>query len=305
MKRKLFTPITISAAGVIVAIIAILVTIILNQAPEPNFSISINPIEISVQQGGTIPVTVNVIALNNYKHPIYLSTSTENPQITSTFSIQSMRAEPSFTSIMTMNVSKNVSPQLYTISIKGIGADGKEQVCNLILNITSAPQLEPTKLTNLFYPSGFMGDRDDIELDTKFTGTYHSGNSCIQIIYSARRSHNEGWAGIYWQYPNGNWGQSEEARDLTGAKKLTFWARGQRGREKIEFKTGGINGKYKDSMKGPYSTDVQELTTGWEQFTIDLEGKDLSHVIGGFCWVASADLNSSGCTIFIDDIYFE
>ncbi|MCX6170650.1 MAG: hypothetical protein NTX65_15015 [Ignavibacteriales bacterium] len=305
IKRNFFTQKNISISTVIVAIAAIIVTVILRQRPEGSFSISVNPIEISVQQGGSIPASVNIIALNDYEYPVYLSTSTENSGITASFSVQSMKAEPSFTSIMTINLKKDIVPRTYTLLIKGIGADGKEKKCNLIVNVTSTPQLEPIKLTDLFYPSGFMGDQDDVRLNARFTGTSHTGNSCIQISYSAKSSNNEGWAGIYWQYPDGNWGDSEEARDLTGAEKLTFWARGQQGGEKVEFKTGGINGKHKDSMKGPYSTDVLTLTTGWEKYTINLKGKDLSHVIGGFCWVASADLNHKGCTIYIDDIYFE
>ncbi|MBD3342747.1 MAG: hypothetical protein GF353_26860 [Candidatus Lokiarchaeota archaeon] len=304
-KKSFLNQKTIGVAGVIVAIVSVLVVILLNQGPEPDFSISVNPIEISVQQGGKIPVSVNVIALNNYKHPIYLSATSENSEIASSFSIQSMKAAPSFSSIMTIDVNSNVEPQTYTLIIKGIGADGKEKNCNLILNVSPAPNFDPTPATALFYPSGFMGDIGDIILNDNFTNTVHTGRSCIQIQYSAKMSHNKGWSGIYWQYPDKNWGDSPDARDLTGATRITFWARGQKGGERVEFKTGGINGKYKDSMGGPYSTGVLNLSTGWEQFTINLKGKDLSHVIGGFCWVASSALNPKGCIIYIDDIIFE
>jgi len=43
-----------------------------------------------------------------------------------------------------------------------------------------------------------------------------------------------------------------------------------------------------------------------KKYEIDLEGSDLSSVIGGFCWVASKDFNSHPTIVFyFDDIYFE
>ena len=38
---------------------------------------------------------------------------------------------------------------------------------------------------------------------------------------------------------------------------------------------------------------------------IDLEGKDLSHIIGGFCFAASKDDNPNGFVVYFDDIIYE
>lgn len=163
----------------------------------------------------------------------------------------------------------------------------------------------PKYIVDLFYASGWMGDWGDITLDAASTDNPHSKPICIKIAYSGAESQGNKWAGIYWQYPENNWGDKSEGRDLTGATRLTFWVRGEKGGEKAEFKVGGITGNYPDSIQPLVTTGVTVLSNRWQQYTIYLTGKDLSHVIGGFCWVTSKDLNPLGCTIYLDDIRFE
>ncbi len=157
---------------------------------------------------------------------------------------------------------------------------------------------------NHFVPSGWMGDYGDLKYNDKFTTNPHSGSTCIQITYSGKATQGARWAGIYWQNPPNNWGTRPGGYDLTGAKKLTFWARGDKGGERIEeFKTGGITGEYADSDVAGIGPVV--LTTEWQQFTIDLEGKDLSSISGGFCWATNLDAAPEGCTFYLDDIRYE
>ena len=157
---------------------------------------------------------------------------------------------------------------------------------------------------NHYIPSGWMGDYGDLKLNPGNTDKPHSGNTCIKITYNAKMAQNAGWAGIYWQYPANNWGEKKGGFNLVGASKLTFWARGDKGGERIaEFKVGGITGEYPDSDS--QSIGPVELTTEWQKFTIDLKGKDLSNIIGGFCWTASKDDNPDGFVIFLDDIMYE
>lgn len=157
---------------------------------------------------------------------------------------------------------------------------------------------------NHFYPSGWMGDYGDLRVNVKEMVNPHSAPSCVKISYTAKGKNGAGWAGVYWQQPANNWGTANAGYNLTGAKKLTFWARGEKGNEVInEFKVGGIQGEYAD-------TDVAgigpvKLTIAWKKYEIDLAGKDLSRIAGGFCWATSADENPDGFNIFIDDIMFE
>ena len=108
--------------------------------------------------------------------------------------------------------------------------------------------VENNSKENHFAPSGWMGDYGDLKINQASTEMPRSGNTCIKITYSAKMSQGAGWAGIYWQQPANNWGEKKGGYDLTGATKLTFWARGAAGGEKIaEFKMGGITGEFPDS----------------------------------------------------------
>ena len=157
---------------------------------------------------------------------------------------------------------------------------------------------------NHFAPSGWMGDYGDIQLDDKCLTNPHSGTTSIKIVYTGQASQGARWSGVYWQNPPNNWGTRPGGYDLTGAKKLTFWAKGDKGGERIEeFKVGGITGEYADSDVAGIGPVV--LTTEWQEFTIDLEGKDLSSVSGGFCWATNLDVNPQGCTFYLDDVRYE
>jgi len=159
-------------------------------------------------------------------------------------------------------------------------------------------------LKNHFVASGWMGDYGDIKMDEKSTKRPRSGATCIKTIYTGRGMQGARWAGVYWQNPPNNWGTRPGGYDLRGAKKLTFWARGEIGGEKIqEFKMGGLTGEYADSDIA--STGLVTLTTEWQQFTIDLQGKDLSYISGGFCWATNVDANPAGCTFYLDDVRYE
>jgi hypothetical protein len=157
---------------------------------------------------------------------------------------------------------------------------------------------------NHYVPSGWMGDYGDLKIDEKHMKNPHGGSTCVQIVYNGKATQGARWAGMYWQNPPNNWGTRPGGYDLTGAKKLTFWARGEQGGERIEeFKIGGITGEYADSDIAGIGPVV--LSTEWQQFTIDLEGKDLSSISGGFCWATNLDANPEGCTFYLDDIKYE
>ena len=157
---------------------------------------------------------------------------------------------------------------------------------------------------NHYIPSGWMGDTGDIKMNDQSAENPHGGTTSIQFIYSAKKSQGQGWAGVYWQNPANNWGNKKGGFDLTGMTKLTFWARGAKGGELIQkVMIGGIKGTYSDTTAvemGPI-----ELTNTWKQYTVNLVGKDLSYINGGFSWSTTVDLNPEGATFYIDDIKFE
>jgi hypothetical protein len=160
------------------------------------------------------------------------------------------------------------------------------------------------KSGNHFIPSGWMGDYSDIHFNDASTENPHSGDTCIKITYSPRSPQGSGWVGMYWQTPANNWGDRPGGFDLTGKRRLTFWARGAKGGEVIaEFKMGGIGGQNGDSDS--VSTGSIVLSKEWQKYTVGLADRDLHHIIGGFCWSATRDSNPNGMTFYLDDIRYE
>jgi len=157
---------------------------------------------------------------------------------------------------------------------------------------------------NHYIPSGYMGDYSDVKIETASFDNPHSGTTCIKVTYSNAVSQGARWAGMYWQSPANNWGDKKGGFDLTGARKLTFWARGAKGEERIEeFKIGGITGLYPDSDLAGIGPVM--LTRDWKKYEIDLSGKDLSYISGGFCWATNIDVNAEGAVFYLDDIRYE
>ena len=154
-----------------------------------------------------------------------------------------------------------------------------------------------------FIASGYMGDTDNIEMFSAHREKPQSPPLCFMIRYIPGA---KGWAGIYWQNSPDNWGDTVGANfSDNNFNKITFWAKGETGNEIIEFKSGGISGKqYEDSYSSKTTPRRTALTKDWVKYEINLEGLDLSSVIGGFAWVASAKDNPNGVTFYLDDINF-
>lgn len=157
---------------------------------------------------------------------------------------------------------------------------------------------------NHFFPTGWMGDWNDIKMNQKCLIAPYSGKTCLEFVYTAKATRGARWAGVYWQNPANNWGGIDGRYDLRGAKRLTFWARGKSGGERIEtVKMGGIGGNFPDSAEVTIPAIV--LTKEWRKYTIDLSRADLSAISGGFCWMGNADMNPYGMTFYLDDIRYE
>ena len=150
-----------------------------------------------------------------------------------------------------------------------------------------------------FIPSGYMGNAGAIKMDGNCTDNPHSGKNCIKVDYTAA----DNWGGVVWQSPANDWGDAPGGWDLTGAKKLTFWARGAKGGETVGFLVGiiGSDKKFHDTTLA--KLDAVSLTTSWTQYTIDLTDKDLSRIKTGFGWTLAG--SGSPVTFYLDDIRYE
>lgn len=164
---------------------------------------------------------------------------------------------------------------------------------------------DKNSLSNHFHPTGWVGDWGDVICNDDFRLDPHEGRTCIKVVYSAQASEMQGWAGIYWLHPPNNWGDKPGGFNLIGVISLSFWAKGAVGGEKVEFSVGGVAGFYGDSLQPAVSTGVANLTSCWQRFSIDLLGKNVTRVVGGFSWISNRTLNPIGATFYLDDIRYE
>jgi hypothetical protein len=159
---------------------------------------------------------------------------------------------------------------------------------------------------NRFVPSGYMPTGECIKMDDVWRDNCKDA-SCIKVVYDIGCSlKSRRWAGVYWLNPPDNWGDRKGGYNLTGARRLVFWARGEAGGERIaEFRLGGVgNGReYPDSDTASIGPVI--LSKEWKEYEIDLRGKDLTYISGGFAWIANTDDNPSSCVFYLDHIRYE
>ena len=162
-----------------------------------------------------------------------------------------------------------------------------------------------------------------VDVNGSWSEEKHSGATSLRCTFLPRPP---GFGGFYFQNgvllgeqtaPQPNFGTYPNAGidDLVGATALTFWARGERGGEEIEFFVLGVGRdavtgekveEFPDSsFRRPKEGTIVRLTREWKQYTISVGGLDLSYVLGGFGWVAAMERNPAGAVFFIDDIQYE
>lgn len=200
-------------------------------------------------------------------------------------------------------------------------------------------------------------------MNEAWTTSPHSGLTCIRASFRPKLVNNRfNWGG--WYFMNGiqreagfkpergkeecpdvtqesaarnsrfslelpNWGHYQDSgvTELTGATRVTFWARGERGGERVEFfalgvgwdadykKLHGVDTRQKDPVTGeeylhadssPKVSKTIPLTRDWQPYSLELKGRNLSYVLGGFGWAAGATENGMRpITFYMDDIRYE
>ncbi|MFH0953421.1 MAG: hypothetical protein V1873_03730 [Verrucomicrobiota bacterium] len=152
-----------------------------------------------------------------------------------------------------------------------------------------------------FSPSGYMGDISDLKLAGSYKNLHQEGYPCLKIMYMAEG--HMGWAGVAWQNPANNWGEFDGGYNLSKAKQLSFWVRGEKGGEIVEFKLGGTAANYPDSEN--LTSGAITLRNEWTQYMLDLSSADLFYVSSGFGLTLKQDANPNGCVFYIDDVQYQ
>lgn len=142
------------------------------------------------------------------------------------------------------------------------------------------PEL-PLTVDDWFGPSGYMGDGEDglIEDTTCETRAPDALGNCHRFVWTPGE---KAWAGVYWQFPDGNWGTATGLNIPTGATAVRFTAWGETGNEVVTFGTGmgDVDG---------FSVELSnvELTTSPTEYRLELTDVDYGRVVGGFVWTCT------------------
>jgi len=200
------------------------------------------------------------------------------------------------------------------VSVVAHNQEGASPQSSVLIS-TAAPPV--VRLDTVGIPAGWMASGDTssmIELSGSPAGR-HTGADCIKARYIHRPK--QTFAAVMW-WPKAcglsgirdAWSQVKacscsvdvlKAGNLRSANRMTFWARGERGGEVIEFKVG-------DDKICPLpgsSSDPLTLTTDWKQYEVDISGLDMKKAVALFTWVATDLHNPNGATFYLDDIQFE
>lgn len=149
-----------------------------------------------------------------------------------------------------------------------------------------------------YIPSGFMGDTEGISLDDACRDNPRVGTTCLKNTF-ARKT---GWGGVVWQHPENDWGEKPGGLDLSDATKLTFWARGSEGGERVNVGFGVLGREKTYFDTGKIETEIN-LTQEWKKFSLDVSKADLTRIKTGFFWSVAS--KGKPLTFYLDAVQFE
>ena len=167
-------------------------------------------------------------------------------------------------------------------------------------NNGEGPSALPFAVDDWYGPAGYMGDGEhpgaiaDAMTCVASRPSTWIGN-CHRYTWTPSGT---AWAGVYWQYPDGNWGDQPGLPIPAGATKISFRAWGATGSEKVDFMAGMM------AVDGFQLVQTQiALTATPQQYSLPMGSTAYAKVVGGFGWVAKDA--TAPFTFHIDDIRWE
>lgn len=179
--------------------------------------------------------------------------------------------------------------------VKGEFKPGPGRVAKLPLMVYD----EATRASIPYAPTGWMGSVKGIKVQEDCSVKPLAGKTCLRCEYSLP----DAWAGVVWQNPVNDWGDQPGGWNLTGAKRLVFSARGEKGGEAVSFQFGLLGREKRFFDTAQSKLENVKLTTDWKEYAIDLTGKDLSRIKTGFCWVVAGQ--GAPVVFYLDNIRYE
>jgi hypothetical protein len=151
-------------------------------------------------------------------------------------------------------------------------------------------------------------DSKFMKVDEDFVDPENHCEFCTRVEYT---SGPQGKAGFSYEDLKG--------LDLSGAKKVRFWAMGEQGDEKIKIKVAGRSidklqekpGKLKSELNSIFKSERFALTTdqvtlqkNWKRYEIDLTGSDLKGITDPFAFELSAN-GAQKQVVFIKGVVYD
>ncbi|MET0410522.1 MAG: hypothetical protein ABW217_04475 [Polyangiaceae bacterium] len=154
-----------------------------------------------------------------------------------------------------------------------------------------------------------IGDKKGVSIMKAPPGVAHSEPDAwaIEYIRNKKGITQAGLGGVCWQNRPGNQGDLAAGDDLSskGYRRVSFWARGGKGGEVVEFRAGGLGNvktRYQDSFD--VSLGKVKLKSEWAEYSLFLNDADLSSVITPFCVIIEIGPNPDGALVYVDDIVY-
>ncbi|NUQ71653.1 MAG: hypothetical protein HUU17_12645 [Chthonomonadales bacterium] len=150
-----------------------------------------------------------------------------------------------------------------------------------------------------YSPSGWMGGTGSIRLDPDSADRPFAGRTALRCAYLAA----DGWGGVVWQNPSGDWGDRPGGYDLSGARRLVWHARGARGGEVVSFLFGllGPDKPFADTVR--LKLENVTLPAEWKRYEIPLDGAALARIKTAFGWTVAGQ--GRPVEFYLDDIRIE
>ncbi len=157
----------------------------------------------------------------------------------------------------------------------------------------------PFLVAEHFEPT-LWGEAENVVLEANYSEGLRPGDAdgkCLRLVYEPGPTR---WAAVYWQ-PLREAG-IRTGKAVSGASRVTFWAKGGKGGEIIDAKGAGT-----PAVALLKNSKPMTLSGGWKHFEIELGDTDLSDVEGAFGvkWRSFESENPDGLTVFLDEIRYE
>lgn len=150
-------------------------------------------------------------------------------------------------------------------------------------------------------------ETNSVRFKTSIAPGYGGKGTAVQVTFDLNKPPN--WVGLVVPVQQDYWGEWEaRGLDLSKAKKLIFYAKGEKGDEQIQVKAAIASDKqYGDSALIPVTSPWLTLEKDWKRYEISIEdGSQLKRVITPFALIANKSYNQGGLiTFYVDDIYYE